>query len=875
MHDAGNRNALALAVAHVELPDFVDVGAVFALGLHVDLPLQAEAVEVVDHRATHKSAERIVGIVDRDTFDEGFVAIDGEFDLRDGGEEGRVDVLQLGAFGCRGHEGLGLLGEELDRAAGAVLQDEVHAARGADAGNGGRRKSEGHGGRKRGQLGVHPAHDVVVLRLRCGALVPRLERDEEKCVVGRVDLAEQVEADGGSHVFHAGCVHEDLLDLRGHHAGALHRGRVGQLQGGVEIALILFGQEGRGETAAEEKCGRRQDSEEAEAEDEFADGRAANAHVVVRGLAEHVVEPLVESAERSAGLAFRAQDERGDGRTEGQGVESGQADGDRDGHGELLVEAAGDAGDEDRGDEDRGKDKGDGHDRTGDFLHGLERGIARAHSLLDMVLDGFDHHDGVVDDETDGQHQAEERERVDGKSEQRENGEGADERDGNGEERNERGAPPLQEDEDDDNDEKKGLEEGFDDFLDAGGDGERGVERLGVLHAGRKALGQLGHELLRLAGRVERVAARRLVEGDDGGRLALEAALDIVILRAEFDARHVFEAEDGAVCIGPHHDLAEFLDRGEITLADHGVGEFLTGRDRFGPDFANGIDAVLLLDRVDDFLRGDVELGQLVGCDPNAHGILAGTEDGDVGDAGETRQFVVQVDVRVVGEEEGIESVVGGIEREEKERCRRALLHGGAEFDDGCWQLRIGLRLPHLREDLVVGRVGVDAEEDVEGHAAVVGIDRIHVFHALDAVDLLLDRRSYRLLDGQRVRADIGRIHLDLRRDDVRVLRDGQARHGDKADDDRDDGNDHRHDRTVDEKLRHGRVRLRASGRRGGSFGQRGGRGCRGRRNDRFRGRGRTLERGLRRLDHVIAVRRRRLRRGQAGIGVETRGHLP
>ena len=70
-------------------------------------------------------------------------------------------------------------------------------------------------------------------------------------------------------------------------------------------------------------------------------------------------------------------------------------------------------------------------------------------------------------------------------------------------------------------------------------------------------------------------------------------------------------------------------------------------------------------------------------------------------------------------------------------------------------------------------------EEDVEGHAAVVGIDRIHVFHALDAVDLLLDRRGHGLLDGQRIRADIGRVHLDLRRDDVRVLRDGQTRHGD------------------------------------------------------------------------------------------------
>ena len=169
-----------MAIAHVELPDFVDVGAVFALGLHVDLPLQTEAVEIIDHRAAEESAQRIVGVIDGHAFDEGFVAVDRKFELRDGRQKRRVDVLQLRALGRGGHEGLGLLGEEIDRAARTVLQNKVHAARGADAGNGGRRKGEGHGGRECGQLGVHPAHDVVVLRLRRGAFVPRFERDEEK-----------------------------------------------------------------------------------------------------------------------------------------------------------------------------------------------------------------------------------------------------------------------------------------------------------------------------------------------------------------------------------------------------------------------------------------------------------------------------------------------------------------------------------------------------------------------------------------------------------------------------------------------------------------------------------------------------------------------
>ena len=119
--------------------------------------------------------------------------------------------------------------------------------------------------------------------------------------------------------------------------------------------MVFFGEEGRCETTAEEEGGGGEDAEEAEAEDQLADGAPANAHIVVRGLAEHVVEPLVEPAERPACLAFRAQDERGDGRTESQCVESRETDRHRDGHGELLVKTAGDSGDEDGRNEDGGQ----------------------------------------------------------------------------------------------------------------------------------------------------------------------------------------------------------------------------------------------------------------------------------------------------------------------------------------------------------------------------------------------------------------------------------------------------------------------------------------------------------------------------------------
>ena len=320
-HQRGERHGFSLAVAHVELSGLLDLAAEFTGGLHVDLPLQTEAVEVIDHRAAEKGLQRVVGAVDGHALRHGHLAVDIEFDLRNGGQERGVEPLKFGPLGRGCHERLGVLGEELHRATAAVLQDEVHPAGCADAGNGRWRKGEGHALGQRGEVRVDAAHDVLVLRLRRGALVPRLERDEEKSVVGGLHRAEQVEPDDGGDVFHAGGVHDDLLDLLARLAGALHRGGVGQLHAGVEVSLVFLGQEGGRQAAAEHSGQGGHAAEDEEADECFADGHAASAHIFVRSAPEHGVEPFVESAERPAGVGFRAEDEGGERRTERESVE--------------------------------------------------------------------------------------------------------------------------------------------------------------------------------------------------------------------------------------------------------------------------------------------------------------------------------------------------------------------------------------------------------------------------------------------------------------------------------------------------------------------------------------------------------------------------
>ena len=124
--------------------------------------------------------------------------------------------------------------------------------------------------------------------------------------------------------------------------------------------------------------------------------------------AEDAIEPAEEPAERPARfLVCGLQQQGGQRGAEGERVEGGEDDRDGDRQRELLVEPAGDAGDENGGNEHRRQNQRDGDDRAGDFLHGLEGGVLGRHAFFDVAFDGFDDDDGVVHHQADGQHQAE------------------------------------------------------------------------------------------------------------------------------------------------------------------------------------------------------------------------------------------------------------------------------------------------------------------------------------------------------------------------------------------------------------------------------------------------------------------------------------
>ena len=308
-----------------------------------------------------------------------------------------------------------------------------------------------------------------------------------------------------------------------------------------------------------------------------------------------------------------------------------------------------------------------------------------------MVLHRLDHHDGVVHHEPDSQHQAEERERVDREAQEGEEHEGADQRDRHRQQRDQSRPEPLEEDEHDDDHEGEGLKERLDDLPDAGAHRLRSVERRHVVDVvGEVRLGLL-HQLRRGLHGIDGVRSRQLVDGDDGPGASVQAALDVVGLRPELHPRHVSHPHHRAVGPRPDHDVLEILDAHQAALRAHGVGELLAGGHGVGPDLAGRIHGVLGLQRAHDLVYRDVELSQGVGTDPEPDGVLRRREDLHLTDAGHARHWVVDVDVRVVGEEQRVVGALRRVEGEQPQRARHGLPDGHALVDHVGGQLGRGL----------------------------------------------------------------------------------------------------------------------------------------------------------------------------------------
>ncbi len=263
---------------------------------------------------------------------------------------------------------------------------------------------------------------------------PQLREDRVGCQVGRLSFIEPVEhndrgagirlaaaAQHGESVdeqarVYAWRVLEDREDFIHHNLGTLKRGGVGQLGIHDQIALVLLGNKARRRdfetVTGERKQADIEDQANGDLPHETADGLAVLPASPIERAVEAPEEPSECAVEEAGQPVLRrvvaAQEQHAERGAECKRVHSRDGGGHRDRQRELPEKLSGDAGNERRRHEHRRKNDSNRNYRTAHLAHGLPRRIARRHAETEFMLDRLDDHDGVVHDDTDGQHETEE-----------------------------------------------------------------------------------------------------------------------------------------------------------------------------------------------------------------------------------------------------------------------------------------------------------------------------------------------------------------------------------------------------------------------------------------------------------------------------------
>ena len=330
------------------------------------------------------------------------------------------------------------------------------------------------------------------------------------------------------------------------------------------------------------------------------------------------------------------------------------------------------------------------------------------------AFDILDHHDGIVDQQANHQHQREQGQGVDGVAEHGEDAEGPQQHHRHGDGGYQGGAPVLQEDVHHQHHQGDGFDQGDHHVMDGEADEGGVVHRIDHLHARRQGGAQFLGALLDHAHRLQRVGARRQHDRDAGGRVAVEQASNFVRLCTQFDAGDIAEPHHGAAGRGLEHDLAELFGRLQTGLGGDGGVQLLALDGGLLADLAGGNLHVLGLYGGADIGRHQAEILQLERVQPDAHGILRAEHPG-VADAGHAADLVGHA---ACDEVRHVHIVVAAgivIDADDDDEAGLVLDHGNADLLHLGGQLRHGGL--HLVLHLHLGGVRIGARREGDGDA--------------------------------------------------------------------------------------------------------------------------------------------------------------
>ena len=151
------------------------------------------------------------------------------------------------------------------------------------------------------------------------------------------------------------------------------------------------------------------------------------------------------------------------------------------------------------------------------------------------------------------------------------------------------------------------------------------------------------------------------------GLHAVVAAEVVVVLAAQLNGGDVAQRHQRTVLIDPQGDLAELFRRLELRLGvDGGVQRLFIDRRR-AAQLADRHLGVLRLNGLDHVLGRELVAVELVGIEPDAHGVLRAVHV-HAADAVDTAERILQVGDDVIGNVLLVHAVVGGDERHHHQR---------------------------------------------------------------------------------------------------------------------------------------------------------------------------------------------------------------
>ncbi len=186
-------------------------------------------------------------------------------------------------------------------------------------------------------------------------------------------------------------------------------------------------------------------------------------------------------------------------------------------------------------------------------------------------------------------------------------------------------------------------------------------------HAGRKALRQPIQFRDGPPIDIERVGGGELRDAYPDRFLSVELQIRAVAFRPQLGPSHILQADQSSVGVGLENDVVELAGFAEPAHGAHADLVLLSFSGGLLTNLSGRHFDVLFRKCVDHVRCRQPTSRHAPGIQPQAHGVLALSEDENIGDSGNALQSVLDVDIKVVAHEKGgVLAVIGD--------------YGGAEY---------------------------------------------------------------------------------------------------------------------------------------------------------------------------------------------------